>query len=107
MYPLTFYFVEEEERFISDSLKSEIQFWVVILLFVMSTFSKYWREEVCLNFTQDSVLKKCKQLETRLNQSRASDLPLNSDDDTPQPKRPQGNSSKEHLNEKQWMEDQQ
>lgn len=81
IYPMTFILVEEDERTISDALKSKIQFWVVIILSVQSTLIKYWREEICLNFTQDSVVQKCKQLESRLNRSRASEVPLDSDDD--------------------------
>jgi hypothetical protein len=74
----------------------------------MSTIVKYWREEVCLNFTQDSVIKKCKQLEQRLNKSRTSDMPLESDDDSKvNPQKANKKGTSEYLREREWMQQEQ
>lgn len=81
IYPLTAFFADEGEKFISDSKKNRIQFYVILTLLVLSYVMKYWREEVCLNFTSDSVIQKCKELEQKLERSRNSKDPLPSDDD--------------------------
>lgn len=60
IYPLTVPFAEEGSNFISEETKTSIQFWVVMFLCLFSPFTKWYREEICLNFSHDAVILKCK-----------------------------------------------
>ena len=41
-----------------DELRVKVQFYLVIFMYIFSTFIKYFREEVCNNFNDDKVLEK-------------------------------------------------
>jgi len=65
VYPLTSVFAEEGESNLSDQSIIKIQFYIIIFLMFYSTFTKYFREEVCHNFEVDVVMQKVQELQNR------------------------------------------
>jgi hypothetical protein len=50
-------------------------------MFLYSPFTKYYREEICLNFEVDIIMEKVKELQNRYEASSLSkDKPLPTDD---------------------------
>ena len=62
VYPMTSMFAVEGEKYISESAKTRLQFYIICFMFVYSTFIKYFREEICFNFEKDVILDKVRQL---------------------------------------------
>lgn len=82
VYPFTSILADEGESQISEEFKNKLQFYLVIFMCVYSTFTKYFREEVCHNFEKDIVLEKVQELQDRYNQSAKSvDEPLYAGDE--------------------------
>ncbi|CDW88176.1 UNKNOWN [Stylonychia lemnae] len=46
-------------------LRINIQFYLLIGMFIYSTFIKYYREEICNNFDDDEVFKKVQELQKK------------------------------------------
>ena len=67
VYPFTSILADEGESQISEEFKNKLQFYLVIFMCVYSTFTKYFREEVCHNFEKDIVLEKVQELQDRYN----------------------------------------
>ena len=81
VYPFTTVLAEEGETQISEPLKNQIQFFIVCFMFIYSPFTKYYREEICLNFEVDIIMEKVKELQNRYEASSMSkDKPLETDD---------------------------
>jgi len=49
----------------ASSIKIEIQFWVIIIISVMSFFLKSYREDVCNNFEDDPINDKLEEIKQR------------------------------------------
>lgn len=62
IYPLTSVFASQGEVNISEATKCKAQFYIVVFLTFYSTFTKYFREEICLNFERDIVMDKVQEL---------------------------------------------
>ena len=82
IYPLTSIFAPEGHVNISEATKSKVQFYIVIFIMFYSPFTKYFREEVCLNFERDIVMDKVQELQAKFDESsRKRDRPLTHDDE--------------------------
>ena len=49
----------------AESLKVNIQFWVLVVLMVTSLFTKVFREDICNNFNRDPLTAKLEELNQR------------------------------------------
>lgn len=102
--PMTKMFAEEGDESISDDLKSKIQFYIVVFLAFYSSFIRYFREYVCMDFKVDMIMKKVQQLQDRYEESSKSEAPLA----TPPPSKQSKQTGLDKLKkEKVWMEKEQ
>ena len=60
--PMTKMFAEEGEDSISEDLKTKIQYYIVVFLAFYSSFIRYFREFVCMDFKVDMIMQKVQQL---------------------------------------------
>jgi len=58
IYPITSIFAEEGQNVISSETKDKIQFYIVVFMFFYSSFTRYFREEVCHGFKKDFIMEK-------------------------------------------------
>lgn len=77
VYPLTMMFSGEGQTHIEEATKNKIQFYIVCFFMVYSPFTKYFREDVCLNFERDIIMDKVTELQKKFDESAANkDKPL-------------------------------
>lgn len=76
IYPITSIFAEEGQNVISSETKDKIQFYIVVFMFFYSSFTRYFREEVCHGFKKDFIMEKVNQLQKRYEDARNSEHPL-------------------------------
>ena len=67
--PVLFVFLGDIDDFDAEknaeSLKVNIQFWVLVVLMVTSLFTKVFREDICNNFNRDPLTAKLEELNQR------------------------------------------